>query len=78
MIINKASNADVKSFINCYLQVWKSLEEYLPTKYVEDQIKRASSKKFQETILSEISSPNKIILVAKEDKKTIGLVGSHF
>ena len=77
MIINKASNEDVKGFINCYIQVWKSLEKRLPTKYVKDQIKRASSKKFKETILLEISNSNKIILVAKEDKKTIGLAWGY-
>jgi ribosomal-protein-alanine N-acetyltransferase len=77
MKIHKASNKDVKGFINCYLEVWKSLEEKLPSRYVKDQIDRASSKVFQERILSETSNPSKIILIAKEDTKTIGLAWGY-
>jgi ribosomal protein S18 acetylase RimI-like enzyme len=73
MEIRKASKRDIQGFIDCYLDIWRSLQDILPTDYVNDQIEKAYTSTFQNELLAEISDPNYITLVATENGEIIGL-----
>jgi ribosomal protein S18 acetylase RimI-like enzyme len=73
MEIRKASNKDIRGFIDCYIDIWKSLQDILPTDYVNDQVEKAYSSTIKNELLAEISDSNYIILVAKENAEIIGL-----
>lgn len=63
----------VQDFIGCYLEIWRSLKGVLPDGYVDDQIKRASSREFHEKII-EVGDPVNLFMVASEQAETVGLV----
>jgi len=73
MEIKKTSKEDVHGFIECHLEIWKSLKGILPDIYVNDYIEKASSSTLLEELLSEITYPNYIILHARVDTETVGL-----
>jgi ribosomal protein S18 acetylase RimI-like enzyme len=73
MDLRTASERDVQGFVECYLDIWRSLKGILPDEYVDGQIERASTASFKEKLSSEISDPDSIILVAEEGKKTVGI-----
>jgi ribosomal protein S18 acetylase RimI-like enzyme len=73
MDLRTASERDVDGFVECYLDVWKSLRGILPDEYVEGQIERASGADFKDKMSSEISEPDSIILVAEEGAETVGI-----
>ena len=69
----RASEEDVHGFVDCYLDVWRSLKGILPDEYVDGQIKRASGSDFRDKVSSEISDPESIILVAVEGTEIVGI-----
>jgi len=73
MDLRTASERDVHGFIECYLEVWKSLRGILPEEYVDGQIERASGTAFKDGISSKMSDPDSIILVAEEGTETVGI-----
>ncbi len=64
---------DVNDFLGCYLEIWRSLKGALPDGYVDDQIKRASSQEFHETMIDEAGDPVNLLMVATEQAETVGL-----
>ncbi len=73
MDLRIASERDVQGFIECYLDVWRSLRGILPDDYVDDQIERASGAAFNDGMSSKVSDPDSIILVAEEGTETVGI-----
>jgi ribosomal protein S18 acetylase RimI-like enzyme len=73
MDLRTASERDVQGFVECYLDVWRSLKRILPDEYVDDQIERASTAAFKDHMSSEISDTDSIILVAEEGTETVGI-----
>jgi len=73
MDLRTASEEDVDGFVECYLDVWRSLRGILPDEYVDGQIERASGADFKGKMSSEMSDPDSIILVAEEGTKTVGI-----
>lgn len=73
MHIRVISHEEVQGFIDCYIEVFRSLKGILPDEYVNNQIKRASSTEFQENVSKEVSDPHHILLVSLDDGHTIGL-----
>jgi len=73
MKIRLISQGGVQGFIGCYLEIWRSLKGILPDGYVDDQIRRASSREFHEKLSEEASDPNNFFMVAMEEDETIGL-----
>ena len=73
MNIRLISQEGVQGFIGCYLEIWRSLKGILPDGYVDDQIRRASSREFHEKLSEEASDPNNFFMVAMEEDETIGL-----
>jgi ribosomal protein S18 acetylase RimI-like enzyme len=73
MDLRSASEGDVHGFVECYLDVWRSLMGILPDEYVDGQIERASGSDFKDKMSSEISDPDSIILVAEEETETVGI-----
>ena len=67
------SEEDVGGFIDCYIDIWKSLEGVLPDEYVHDQVERASGAAFRDNLPAKISDPARIILAAMVEKEIIGL-----
>ncbi len=69
---------DVQDFIGCYLEIWRSLKGILPDRYVDDQIKRASSKEFHLKMINEVSDPVNLLMLATERAEAVGVAwGSH-
>jgi ribosomal protein S18 acetylase RimI-like enzyme len=73
MGLRTASEEDVDGFVECYLDVWRSLRGILPDDYVNGQIENASCADFKGKMSSEISDPDSIILVAEEGSETVGI-----
>jgi ribosomal protein S18 acetylase RimI-like enzyme len=73
MNIRFVTQEDVNGFIGCYQEIWKSLKGVLPDRYVDDQIKRASSQEFHEKLIDEAGDPVNLFLVATEKAETVGL-----
>lgn len=73
MNIRLISQEGVQGFIDCYLEIWRSLKSILPDGYVDDQIKRASSREFQEKLSEEVSDPINSLMVAMDETETMGL-----
>lgn len=73
MNIRLITQEDIQDFIGCYLEVWRSLKGVLPDGYVDEQIKRASSREFREKLSDEASDPDSLLMVATEEAETIGL-----
>ena len=73
MNIRLISQEGVQGFIGCYLEIWRNLKGILPDGYVDDQIKRASSREFQEKLSEEVSDPINSLMVAMDETETMGL-----
>jgi len=73
MDLRTASEEDVDGFVECYLDVWRSLKDVLPDEYVDGQIERVSGADFKDKVSSEIIDPDSIILVAEEGTETVGI-----
>ena len=73
MRVRKISEEDVGGFIDCYIDIWKSLEGVLPDVYVHDQVERASGADFRDNLLARMSDSARIILAAIVEKEIIGL-----
>lgn len=64
---------DIRSFIKCYIEIWKSLKRILPNEYVVGQLEQASSNKFKEYLITELNKSSTIFLIAEELSEIIGL-----
>ena len=73
MNIRFVTQEDVNDFLGCYLEIWRSLKGVLPDGYVDDQIKRASSREFHEKMNGEAGDPVTLLMVATERAETVGL-----
>lgn len=73
MRVRKISEEDVGGFIDCYIDIWKSLEGVLPDIYVHDQVERASGAAFRDNLTAKMSDLARIILAATVEKEIIGL-----
>ncbi len=73
MNIRFITQEDVNDFIGCYLEVWRSLKGVLPDRYVDDQIKRGSSREFHEKMIDEAGDPVNLLMVATEQAEAVGL-----
>jgi ribosomal protein S18 acetylase RimI-like enzyme len=73
MRVRNISEEDVEGFIDCYVEIWKSLEGVLPDVYVHDQVERASGAVFRDNLLAKMSDPARIILAAIVEKEIVGL-----
>ena len=73
MDLRTASEEDVDGFVECYLDVWRSLKGILPDDYVDGQIERASSAAFKDGLSTKTSDHDSIILVAEEGTETVGI-----
>jgi len=71
--IRDAREDDLQGFIECYSKIWESLRGILPDQYVEEVLEEAGEPELSERILAAISDPARIMLVAEEDGKIVGL-----
>ena len=70
--IRSATIGDTKELVECYVEIWGSLREWLPESFVNSEIDRIRSegKEWLEQI---IRSECGIVLLAKEDNEIIGV-----
>ncbi len=73
MPIQCVSCEGLQDFINCYIQVFKSLYGILPGYYVTNQIDEATRKGFYDKMDEELSNANSIMLVAVENDVIKGI-----
>lgn len=73
MNIQPITQKDVQGFIDCYIQVFKTLYDILPQEYVKTQIEKANSPEFIEKLSKAVDNKNSILLVSLDDKKIVGI-----
>ena len=73
MRIYQISPDEVQGLIDCYIQVFKTLEGILPTEYVETQVEKASTQEFFDDMMGKVDTPDNILLVSSLDEKIIGI-----
>ncbi len=64
---------DINCFEKCYLSIWNSLRGILPDRFVEEAIEDVGKKMYSDRLVSAIEDPKRIMLVAEENGKIIGL-----
>lgn len=73
MNIRSISQEDVQGFVDCYIQVFKTLYDILPQEYVKTQIEKANSPEFIDKISKAVDNKNNILLVSLDDEKIVGM-----
>jgi GNAT superfamily N-acetyltransferase len=73
MPIQRLSHEDLQDFINCYIQVFKSLYGILPDYYVTNQIDEARRTGFYDKMDEEHSNASSIMMVATENDEIKGI-----
>jgi ribosomal protein S18 acetylase RimI-like enzyme len=64
---------DVEGFIECYIQVFKTLYEILPDEYVTKQIREASQKEYYHRVLGLLDDPSNILLISHQSREITGI-----
>ena len=73
MDVRDARDDDVQCFIECYKKIWKSLRGILPDEYVKEVIADTGQPELADRIRAGIADPERVILVAEEGGKIVGL-----
>lgn len=73
MLIRSITSSDVKDFIECYIQIFKTLYETLPEDYVTKQITEASKPDYHQRIQELLDHENNILLVSQQDEEITGI-----
>ena len=73
MRIRRISEEDLGGYVDCYVNVWRSLEGVLPDEYVHDQVERASGTDFRDELLAKMSDPASTILAATAEEEIVGV-----
>jgi GNAT superfamily N-acetyltransferase len=73
MNIRPISHEDLHGFIDCYIQVFRTLYEFLPEEYVKTQIEKANSPEFIDKLSKAVDNKNNILLVSLDDEKIVGM-----
>ena len=73
MDVRDASDDDIPSFIDCYSKIWESLRGILPDTFVEEATEDVGQEAFSGRIRAAIADPARIMLVAEEGGKIVGL-----
>ncbi|MEM3789024.1 MAG: GNAT family N-acetyltransferase [Candidatus Bathyarchaeia archaeon] len=68
-----ASLDDVKKLVKCYVEVWKSLGEWLPESVINPELDDLLKPETVERLKQQVEDANSIFLVAEEDGEIIGL-----
>jgi ribosomal protein S18 acetylase RimI-like enzyme len=72
VVIRNAGEEDIQGFIDCYSSVWKSFRGILPSQWVEEVIVKVDQTPFSDNIRSEITNPDRILLVAEKEGEIVG------
>jgi ribosomal-protein-alanine N-acetyltransferase len=72
--IRSASAEDTEKLVECYIEIWKSLSEYLPSSAINSEVEELLKPEAKERLKQQIEDVNTIFLVADEDEEIIGLV----
>ena len=73
MDIRYITHDEVRDFIDCYIEVFETLNGVLPLDYVETQIQKASTKEYYDKLLSAFDNPDCILAVSLIDEAIIGM-----
>ena len=71
--IRKGQIEDIQGLLDCQKSVWESLRDFLSNSWVNDVIERLSQTEAEERLQRRLEDPNRITIVAEEDKKIVGL-----
>jgi ribosomal protein S18 acetylase RimI-like enzyme len=63
---------DLPKIRDCLISVWKSLGEYLPESWINRELHHLQTDEL--THLKQSDEPNRIVLVAEEDEKIVGVI----
>ena len=72
VIVRRADEGDISSYLECYEKVWRSFKGILPDQYVNDVLTRIKQPKFRDNAKAQLESPDRLLLVADEEGKVIG------
>ena len=73
MSIRSLILSDVKDFIECYIQVFKTLYNLLPEEYVTKKITEASQKDYHQNVQGLLDNDNNILLVSQQNEEITGI-----
>lgn len=74
MQIQPISHMDVQAFIDCYIQVFKTLNNTLPEDYVKTQIEQALRPEFYSKLKNAVDDHQHILLVSRDSDIIVGMV----
>ena len=66
-------SSDVKAFIDCYVEVFKTLYDVLPEKYVTNQIYEASKQDYHQKVQELLNDTQNILLVSMQKEEITGI-----
>ena len=72
MVVRRAREDDISSYLECYGKVWRSFQGILPDQYVNDVLEKLKQPSSRENTRSLIDRPDYLLLVAEKDGKVIG------
>jgi len=72
--IRPALMEDAEKLVECYIEIWESLSEYLPSSAINPELEELFKPEAKERLKQQIHDVNTIFLVADEDGEIIGLV----
>jgi ribosomal protein S18 acetylase RimI-like enzyme len=72
-MIRSVSPSDVGGFIECYIEVFKTLYETLPEDYVKREINEASTEEYHQEVINELKDCNNILLIALQENEIAGM-----
>jgi hypothetical protein len=68
-MIRFVTSSDVDEFIQCYIQVFQTLYNILPEKYVTKQITDASTPEYHKKVMSLLDDSNNILLISQHNDR---------
>jgi GNAT superfamily N-acetyltransferase len=71
--IQYISEDDVQDFIDCYIQVFKTLCGILPEGYLTNQITKASHVEYHQKVQRQLENNQNILLVSKQNGEVTGI-----
>jgi len=71
--IRYATAEDTEKLLKCFIEIWESLREWLPSSFVDPELEILLKPEGKERLRQRMESKDSIFLVAEEDKEIIGL-----
>jgi ribosomal protein S18 acetylase RimI-like enzyme len=65
---------DFENLQDCLIRTWESLREWLPTSFVDPELKRMNDPEEIKKLRERIENENEILLIAEENHRIVGMI----